>query len=236
MTLAKVRAVARFELRRRTRSVAARGTAAALLVLTIAGRVGGGPDVAAELYGYGWLLALLFGVSFGLAEDRSRAFDELVVGNLLQPGTWVAGKVAALYAALLGFGLAALLVGVAALGGGLARAAWPGVAFLLVAWTAAPAALLVEAALGVRAPMVVVAAAVLVGVGAADALGGDPGRAVALLGLDLESGDWSSLAPLARRAAVAVWPVLGLGAWVAARRAAPAAARAPRHAISGPSD
>lgn len=216
-------AIAGFELRRRWAAPSNRVLVGAFLALALGGRAVGGAEVGADLYGYGYLLVLLFGLSFGLADDRAMALDEFFAGNLVRPAAWIAGKVIATYAAFAAFGLLALPVAVVAVGGGPTRAAWPAVAFALVTWTAAPIVLVLEAATALRGAALVVAAALVVGVGATEALGGSPERVVALLGLDLKVGDYGSLAPLARRAVAVAPPLAGLGTALAIRKVTPRA-------------
>lgn len=141
----------RFELARRARAPSSL-LALALYVLVAGAGVWRGADAFA---GYAWALAALPVLRFGAGDDRRHRFDACLAGNFLSLGELLLARAAAFTATALALGVLALAGGLA-LAGSPARAAVGAAEYTLVALLAAPAILLVELTLAVRAPFAVV--------------------------------------------------------------------------------
>lgn len=147
----RVAPVVRFELARRAR---ARSTLLALLLYALVAGAGAWRGVDA-FAGYAWTLAALPVLRFGAGADRRHRFDACLAGNFLAPAELLLARSAVFVATALALGALALLGGVG-LAGSPARAAVQASTYTLAALLAAPAILLAELTLGVRAPFAVV--------------------------------------------------------------------------------
>lgn len=147
----RVAPVVRFELARRVRD---RSTLLAVLLYALVAGAGAWRGVDA-FAGYAWTLAALPVLRFGAGGDRRHRFDACLAGNFLPPAELLLARSAVFGATALALGALALLGGLG-LAGSPARAAVQAGTYTLVALLSAPAILLVELALGVRAPFAVV--------------------------------------------------------------------------------
>lgn len=190
-------AAVRFELSRRARAPA---SAVALVLYALVAAVGAWRGVEA-FTGYAWTLAALPVLRFGTGGDLRHRFDACLAGPFLTPGELLLARTA-------GYAATAAALGVLALAGGLlvagspGRAAWQATEYTLLAVLAAPAILLVELVLAVRAPFAVVLLLYLAVLLVAEPLVGAE-AVVRTTGLPLRPYDFGELAPLARRAAAA---------------------------------
>jgi hypothetical protein len=168
-----------------------------------------------HLFGYAFLGMFALSLRPGLSVDRELGFRDLLVWNTLGARRYALGKFLSCLASL------ALMVswaGTVALGlsrGDFSFAAWHVVVFGLVATLLLPIALGADIVLSSRLPGVVaLAATLLVGVLALSS-GIPPTTLLELAGLEIEAGEWASLAPLARRGAgalVMAWLIVRLPA------------------------
>lgn len=211
-------AMARLESVRALRS---RGALMAAVLFVSAHAVGRWQDVPDGFFVVGFLMALLFGFSPGLSEDRARAFDRLLVPNLLRPVDYALGKVAGMAVWVFALAAWAWAAAVALSAGDVAFASWYAALAFLLGTAALPWVVLTDLLLDVRLPAAVVFVAALVCMVVAIALGADPARILMRAGLLITPHSWPSLSPLLVRAlvGVAVAPLLIVAADRVRRRA-----------------
>lgn len=156
----RVAGALRFELERR---LTARSTVLALGAFAVIVAVGAwrGPAPAAggepptAFLGYAWTVAALALLRFGAGGDRRHRFGACLAGNFLSAGELFLARTAAYGVTALALGALTLAAGTVLVGSP-ARAAWHAAEYTLVAGLAAPAVVVVELALGVRAPFAAV--------------------------------------------------------------------------------
>lgn len=208
-SVAPILGVATLQLRSIWRSPGARIAVVAFVVLLA---IGHGvywsalPPRAADdrMFGWAYLTAMFALLRFGLAEDRTRGFDEFLVINLVTPARYVAGKLLAAVTTIAAFAAGAFVLAYALGGADWEYAAWYTTLFTLVAWVYLPAVLIVELAIATRYPAAFVFVAFAAGLTIARAFTGTE-SIVAALGFDVERFAYASLGPLARRALVSMW-------------------------------
>jgi hypothetical protein len=163
------------------------------------GAVARGPS---ELYQFAYAAGLVALLSFGVAQDRVRHFDEYLIVNLVETPSYLIAKISAMVVLLTAFGaVCAAIEGVLA-GSGVDAVFWHAAVLALSAIVLAPFALLVEALIDTSIPAApvllvygVVTMVMFLSTGS-KLLADLPGFTL------LVQGDWVSVAALATRTAL----------------------------------
>jgi len=203
-------AFARFEAARALRSRGLLLAAAVFLLVHATGRwLVDGDD---HLFGVGFLLAFAVACRPALSEDRERFFDRLLLLHLLSPVEYAVGKTIATVAWTSTFAAASFAVALLVGRGDLLFAGWYALLFLLLALAALPFVFSIDVVLATRVPAAVFLLLTMVTLFAAVAVGTDPERIQAVLGLRSSRYHFETLVPLLVRAlaALATVPVVVL--------------------------
>lgn len=157
----------------------------------------------ASLFGEGFIIWMMGLVSFGIAVDRRRAFDEYLIRNHISVRTYVAAKVLALVTLILGAGAIAFIVRLAATAD-VPTSLWSASVMTLIGLMIAPFAMMVESQVDSAMP----AAFVVLGYAVAGGLALLVRRSPILFELtgfaQATHGSWTSVMPLALRTAIAL--------------------------------
>lgn len=199
--------IASFELRRRLRAGATVIGVVGFVVLLAVGhylhwRALPPRPASARLFGYGYILAVIAAFHLGISDDRIRGMDRFLIGNLITPARYVAGKLLGSVIFLAGLGVFTFVVALALSLGDISYAAWYAISFTLVTWLFLPVMLVVELLMETRHGGAVVlvlffaAVATLTPFYGSLTVGG-------WLGLQLEHLDFGTLVPLLVRAPIA---------------------------------
>ena len=152
---AAVTAIADFELRRRLRSRASLVGAIGFLLVLAAGHYlyWTAPPPRPEdsrLFGDAFALFIIAAAHLGISDDRMHGVDTFLVGNLVSPARYVAGKILGAFAFLVILTAGAAFVAAALSLGDIAYATWYPLQYALMAWMCVPLLLLVELVMETR--------------------------------------------------------------------------------------
>lgn len=202
--LAQAYAIARLEL---TRVVRSSSTLIALIGFTTLLAVGQWlhwqalpprPDDD-RLFGYAFLIAAMIGLRFGFSSDRRLGIERLLVGNLIRPIAFFAGRLAAVIVVLLTFTVFTTITAGLLSAGDWRYATWYSLILALTTWLFIPVMLLAELVMDTRYPGPAVFIVFVVAVAITSiTVGVQP--LIDFLALDVLRLDYATLAPLAWRA------------------------------------
>lgn len=155
----------------------------------------------ATLFGEGFIIWMMGLITFGLAIDRRRAFDAYLIHNHTNSGVYIAAKAVALTGLIVGAGMIACAVRIAATGD-VMTSVWSAAMMTLIGLMVAPFAMMVESQADTSMP----AAIVVLGYGVVGMIlfmTRQSTYAFELTGLaQAAHGDFTSLAPLATRTGI----------------------------------
>lgn len=156
-----------------------------------------------RLLAHAFVLAAVIGLRFGIGSDRALGSERLMVGNLVEPAAYFAGKLAALLASLLALTAFALITATILSAGDWNHALWYSLASALAVCLSLPILLLVETGMATRVPGAA-AFVLFVAIALTSSITIGAQSLVTFLGLTMAPLDYGSLLPLAWRALAAL--------------------------------